>query len=353
MWRLSAVHSLEAKRANLGWKLLSIAVCLWFTPLESMAEARRVYPTSQPVTFKTEDEYILHGTYVPPSKPRKTRTGKRTRDENPSDKISLDETVEPDDKGRLPMVILLHGELQDRRIYDPLIPWLHEAGMAVLAIDLRGHGMSGNAEVDPELPERAEGKDARLFEVMDRDVAAAYLWMREQQRVDPTRFALIGADAGCYAVWDYAAHDRSVDVVICLNPEPEPLSLDSIQYAAKCKGRDVLLVAGEPNRDSLEPLVKKVPDVDMYWLKCAEEQSVPRAVDMLGRTEKIERIVTEFLVDQLCKPSPHPIVASINSKVYHEPDSSTVKRIKDENLRHFSSEEEAGERGMRSSRRKD
>ena len=41
-----------------------------------------------------------------------------------------------------PVVILLHMYRSDRAAWKPLMPALHEAGFAVLAIDMRGHGDS-------------------------------------------------------------------------------------------------------------------------------------------------------------------------------------------------------------------
>ncbi len=46
------------------------------------------------------------------------------------------------DEGAGAPVLLIHGHTQDRRIWDPVMPGLREAGIRVLRPDLRGHGRS-------------------------------------------------------------------------------------------------------------------------------------------------------------------------------------------------------------------
>ena len=54
----------------------------------------------------------------------------------------------PTDSAEPPVVMLLHMLNSNRSAYEPLIPDLHEAGYAILNIDMRGHGDSG---VEPRL----------------------------------------------------------------------------------------------------------------------------------------------------------------------------------------------------------
>ena len=47
-----------------------------------------------------------------------------------------------EDEGSGEPVLLIHGHTQDRRIWDPVMPGLREAGIRVIRPDLRGHGRS-------------------------------------------------------------------------------------------------------------------------------------------------------------------------------------------------------------------
>jgi len=51
-----------------------------------------------------------------------------------------------EDEGSGDPVLLIHGHTQDRRIWDPVMPELREAGIRVLRPDLRGHGRSSRPD---------------------------------------------------------------------------------------------------------------------------------------------------------------------------------------------------------------
>ena len=53
-----------------------------------------------------------------------------------------DVTLYYEDEGAGTPVLLIHGHTQDRRIWDPVMPGLREAGIRVVRPDLRGHGRS-------------------------------------------------------------------------------------------------------------------------------------------------------------------------------------------------------------------
>jgi alpha-beta hydrolase superfamily lysophospholipase len=178
------------------------------------------------VRFPTQDNLLIVGAYTPP----------------------------PNRKGeRAPMVILLHMYASDHTAFDRLVPHLHAAGFAVLAIDLRGHGESvGPPEMG--LAERVADRDRKLFAAMDRDVAGAYGWLVKQPEVDAARFVLVGASVGCSVALKYAARDRSVDGVVCLTPGTGYMGIDSLSDARKYGRRSVLLLASEEERTACDEL---------------------------------------------------------------------------------------------------
>jgi len=314
------------KRSPLVSGCLGI-LCIATAPFAECAETKpSPVPQPQRVSFKTADEITIVGDLALP-------------------------TLKDDQKA--PVAVLLHMYRSDRRAYDPLTPHLLEAGFATLAIDMRGHGES----VEPksmQLAERVAKRDKTLFKSMDKDVTAAYQFLRENHaaKIDLSRFVLVGASVGCSVALKYAAKDRSVDGVVCLTPGTDYLGIHSIKDAGKYKGRPILLLASEAERKACDALAKEMPqnakvqifkgrlDNPMQW----------HGTRMFGPVKGIEKMITDFLIAAVGKPTTQPVAASINSDVYHKPDASTVKRIKPENLRRFSSSTEAEARGLRASK---
>jgi pimeloyl-ACP methyl ester carboxylesterase len=60
--------------------------------------------------------------------------------------LSDDVRISFSDQGSGPPVVLLHGHTFDRRVWEPQLPRLLEAGLRVLRPDLRGHGRSSRPE---------------------------------------------------------------------------------------------------------------------------------------------------------------------------------------------------------------
>jgi pimeloyl-ACP methyl ester carboxylesterase len=57
-----------------------------------------------------------------------------------------DVTLFYEDEGSGPPVLLVHGHTLDRRLWDPIMPSLVAAGLRVLRLDLRGHGLSSRPD---------------------------------------------------------------------------------------------------------------------------------------------------------------------------------------------------------------
>jgi len=300
------------------------------TPAATSAPAKTASPGNlRRVTFTTEDEVVIVGDYAEPV----PRNGEKLA----------------------PMAILLHMYQSDRSAFAPLIGPLRHAGFAVLAIDLRGHGESV-VPAKLQLQEHVRQRDPDLFKVMHRDVAAAYLWLRDQPGVDPTRFALVGASVGCSVALDYAGKDKSVDAVACLTPGTAYLALDSMAHIEKCANRPVLLIASEGERAAADRLaqaagqnvtVKTVPDQPALGEKGLH------GTKMLDEVPGIDKTVIEFLTESVGPPSPHPVIATPRGRTYHEPNSSYAKQAGRLNLRWFSSPQEAEARGLKPPRTSD
>ncbi|MBI4578701.1 MAG: alpha/beta fold hydrolase [Planctomycetes bacterium] len=263
---------------------------------------------------------------------------------------------------RGPMVILLHMYGQDRSTWDPLVPVLHRAGFAVLAIDLRGHGES----VEPaslKLRQKVEERDPRLFREMVDDVAAAYRWLARRPEADPARFVLAGASVGCSIALEYAVRDRSVDGVVCLTPGADYLGLDSLASARKYSDRKLLLLAAAEERSAAEEIGRLVPGAQVRIVAGRTDVSRNAKSDskaggktdvaalhgtrMFGAVAGVEKLIVDFLTEAAGSPSDKTVVASTKGEVYYEPGSSPADRLSPDNLRVFSSPAEAQTRGYR------
>lgn len=277
-------------------------------------------PIARAVTFPTEDNLLLAGSYTPP----------------PAGK-----TIPA------PIVILLHMYRSDFTAYKPLVPHLHAAGFAVLAIDLRGHGRSvGPPEMG--LADRVAQRDKRLFQQMDRDVEAAYRWLVRQPNTDPARFMLVGASVGCSVALKYAGRDRSVDGVVCLTPGTAYLGIDSLADARKYGQRPLLLLAAEDERAAGDSIAKVVEGATLQVLPTTGgDRMALHGTRMLIQVPRIEQTIAQFLVRAAGSHATEPVIASIQGEVYHPADASSARQISADNLRWFSSAQEAERRGLR------
>ena len=243
-----------------------------------------------------------------------------------------------------PIVILLHMYKSDKSTWQPLVPYLQNAGFAVMAIDMRGHGRKPN----PETRKRVRRRDPEVFEEMAYDVQGAYEWLVEQPNVDPSRFALVGASVGCSVALRYATMDASVDAVVCLTPGTDYMGLDSVADAEKLKGRSVMLMASEQERkavDTLAPLIENAKS------KIYDTRGRAHGTGLFGKAAHVEDDIAKFLQFSVGDPTDNPVYFSIRSEngVYHTSDSEWVKKISKHNLRVLSSTEEAKTRGLRKS----
>jgi alpha-beta hydrolase superfamily lysophospholipase len=102
-----------------------------------------------------------------------------------------------------PAVLLMHMYNDSRQAWADLVDPLLDAGYAVLAIDLRGHGDTGGA---------------RDWELAQQDTQAWVDWLRTQPGVDPARISLIGGSIGSNLALRGMAADEAIVTAIALSP---------------------------------------------------------------------------------------------------------------------------------------
>jgi pimeloyl-ACP methyl ester carboxylesterase len=109
-------------------------------------------------------------------------------------------------------VVLVHGAGEDRRTFLGHLPFLHEAGYAVLLFDLRDHGASAGA---------ARGSGLGFRELID--VSAAVRFAKHERGIE--RAAVLGIALGADAALLAAAGDSEIDAVIAEAPYGSTLEL--------------------------------------------------------------------------------------------------------------------------------
>lgn len=246
-----------------------------------------------------------------------------------------------------PVVILLHMYGSDRKAWLPLVGALEQAGFAILAIDLRGHGDSKLPE-DKNLAQQVKDRDPELFRSMYKDVLGAYEWLRARPEVDLSRLAMVGASVGCSVALDYAGRDKSVDALALMTPGKDYLGLDSIKHIKTCAGRSILMLTSQEEKDKgTSDLADSAPGAQV---KVYPEADV-HGTQMFGKVAGVDKEIADFLKSRVGPGSDQAVYASISSEVYHLAGSHTLKQIKPQNLRTFSSAGEAEARGLRKSKR--
>lgn len=101
-------------------------------------------------------------------------------------------------------VVLVHGKEQSAEDWSRFADGLASRGFHVIAVDLRGHGTSGQVSLSPA-----------VYPQMTNDVAAATSWIREH---GATEVHLIGANLGANLVVKMAADDPEVTDIVMLSP---------------------------------------------------------------------------------------------------------------------------------------
>lgn len=125
-----------------------------------------------------------------------------------------------------PAILLMHMLNSQRSAYDPLIPYLLDAGYIVLNVDLRGHGDTGGfADWDLAL----------------EDVQAWFDWLREQDGVDASRVATIGASIGSNVALLACGNDADCVTAVALSPGENYRNVEPV--SAISEGLNAFLIA--------------------------------------------------------------------------------------------------------------
>ena len=164
---------------------------------------------AEKVEFKTDDKLVLSADYYAPKQSKKSSS-------------------------RAPAAILVHDAGSDRSTMALVAERLHGKGLAVLAVDLRGHGDSRDKDNDWS---KLDGKVRdRQWAYASRDLEAAAAWLKTRSEVHSANLTMVGFRAGCALSVYHAARDDKVRAVVLIEPANEQLGFDLSRECAELAG---------------------------------------------------------------------------------------------------------------------
>ncbi|HET7012020.1 MAG TPA: alpha/beta fold hydrolase [Anaerolineales bacterium] len=136
-----------------------------------------------------------------------------------------------------PAVLLLHMYRGSRVDWAPEAEVMRQAGIASLALDLRGHGDTRGEED---------------WELAVEDVAAAHAWIAQQPEVDDRRRATVGASIGANLALTHAASDPHIRAVALLSPGMDYFGIKLEGVMSMYGERPILLAASDKDTYSAD-----------------------------------------------------------------------------------------------------
>lgn len=184
------------------------------------------------VAFQTNDDWQIVGDFYRPEK---------RKDNTPA------------------ALLLLHMYESNRHAWERLVPTALEAGMAVFAIDLRGHGESTSFKGERRTAGSFNpGPD---FQNMSKDIAGALNILSTSFSTPKERVVLVGAGMGANLALIYAADNKEIPAVALISPGIVEKGLVLTESAAKYGARPSLIIAAgenEFNVRSMEELARRM-----------------------------------------------------------------------------------------------
>ena len=136
----------------------------------------------------------------------------------------------------VPSVILLHMLSSNRTTWKPLIPVLvNDYGLAVLNIDMRGHGETGGSQ------------DWSAAEI---DVQTLIDWLRTQDDINPNAVSIVGASIGSNLALRGWANDETILTAVALSPGLDYRGVTTQDAVEAGSDRAVMLVASRQDTPS-------------------------------------------------------------------------------------------------------
>lgn len=160
----------------------------------------------------------------------------------------------PNTRGELtPAVLLVHDAGRDRGQFDDLASQLHRRGLAVLTLDLRGHGRSATEQLNWSTSNEEERRN--LWALAARDVQSAATWLRQRSEVHSTNLNLVGIGAGSALAARHATRDENVRSLVLVRPEVDQLGFDLSADLRSLEGLPAFVAAPTEARSQVQGLL--------------------------------------------------------------------------------------------------
>jgi len=189
-----------------------------------------------------------------------------------------------------PAVVALHMYRSDRSAWAPVAKPLNDAGIDLLAIDMRGHGDSA-VQGDVDLSGRVVKRDATLFNDMFKDALAAMDFLVTRGN-DPGRIALLGASVGCSVAIDAAVRREQVRGVLLMTPGLNYLGVPTVQHIRDYGTRAMLILSSTLEADVGAKAIKQA--VGSCCSVVLFEQQNIHGTRMFGKVEGVERRIADY-----------------------------------------------------------
>lgn len=200
----------------------------------------------------------------------------------------------PPPKGPAPAVILLHMLNRNRHDWNPLATRLQGLGLALLSIDLRGHGESTDQGGRTLLWNAFSEAD---FNKMVLDIEAAQLFLgRQKGEVEGDKLALVGASIGCNVALNFAADHPEVRTLVLLSPglDYRGIHADLAMKRYSASRRPVLIaVSGED--DYAADSSRKLKDLSIGHSELILYQGAGHGTRMFAKEKDLEERIVRWL----------------------------------------------------------
>lgn len=203
------------------------AVLLVFLGAGCIAPSMTSSSMSERVSMQTSDRVTLVGTFVSPSRAKN-------------------------------VVLLLHMLPRDRTSWSSFQKTLEAAGLASLAIDLRGHGESTD-QAGKKLDYRNFSDAQHQGYVTDAEAALA--WLKEKG-FDESHVVLVGASIGANAAVRVAAERHAIPALVLLSPGENYRGILTYDAARALGANQAVWAAGSAGDDQAAyDAAKKITEI--------------------------------------------------------------------------------------------
>lgn len=247
----------------------------------------------RPIRVTTRDGITLAGTLYVPGLPPYNPEAEEEEDDGDEENGESSKPVKPA-KTQYPLVVLCHMLSGDRWEWKEMPRHLVNAGYAVLALDLRGHGESVHQGSRLKVWREFDRSD---WQKMPEDIGTVLNYIAKKPEfnmVNTRNIALLGASIGANVAVNYASkHARQVKALVLLSPGLEYQGIQTFDPLTHYENAIYFLASKEDAyaSDSTERLYKFA----LGKKKIQIFKDLGHGTDMLMREPDLTKHIVEWL----------------------------------------------------------